>query len=58
MAIIAVAGGTGNVGRAIVDAIVAGGKHQVKILSRKVSYAKVNGNNEMYSAHMAALVQS
>lgn len=36
MAIVAVPGGTGNVGRAIVDAIVATGKHQVKILSRKV----------------------
>jgi uncharacterized protein YbjT (DUF2867 family) len=36
MAIVAVAGGTGNVGRAIVEAILATGKHQVKILSRKV----------------------
>src|SRR5690242_11252381 len=36
MAIIAVAGGTGNVGRAIVEAILAAGKHEVKILSRKV----------------------
>ncbi|KAK4155293.1 isoflavone reductase [Chaetomidium leptoderma] len=35
MAIIAVAGGTGNVGRAIVEAILAAGKHEVKILSRK-----------------------
>lgn len=35
-AIIAVAGGTGNVGRAIVEAILATGKHQVFILSRKV----------------------
>ncbi|KAK0713431.1 hypothetical protein B0T26DRAFT_858083 [Lasiosphaeria miniovina] len=35
MAIVAVAGGTGNVGRAVVDAIVATGKHQVKVLARK-----------------------
>ncbi|KAK4031287.1 isoflavone reductase [Parachaetomium inaequale] len=35
MAIIAVAGGTGNVGRAIIGAILATGKHEVKILSRK-----------------------
>ncbi|KAK0705795.1 hypothetical protein B0T21DRAFT_320564 [Apiosordaria backusii] len=34
MAIVAVAGGTGNVGRAIVEAILATGKHQVKVLSR------------------------
>jgi uncharacterized protein YbjT (DUF2867 family) len=37
MAIVAVPGGTGNVGRAIVDALLATGKHQVKILSRSVS---------------------
>jgi len=36
MAIVAVAGGTGNIGRTIVDAILATGKHQVKVLSRKV----------------------
>ncbi|KAJ0300810.1 hypothetical protein Brms1b_012668 [Colletotrichum noveboracense] len=35
MAVIAVAGGTGNVGRTIVEAIVAAGKHEVKILARK-----------------------
>ncbi|GAB1316920.1 hypothetical protein MFIFM68171_07130 [Madurella fahalii] len=35
MAIVTVAGGTGSVGRAIVDAILATGKHDVKILSRK-----------------------
>lgn len=35
MAIVAVAGGTGNVGRAIVEAILATGKYEVKILSRK-----------------------
>lgn len=36
MGIIAVAGGTGGVGRALVEAIIARGKHEVKILSRKV----------------------
>ncbi|KAK3376473.1 hypothetical protein B0T24DRAFT_718815 [Lasiosphaeria ovina] len=35
MAIVAVAGGTGNIGRAIVEALVATGKHEVKILARK-----------------------
>jgi nucleoside-diphosphate-sugar epimerase len=35
MAIVAVPGGTGNLGRTIVEAILATGKHQVKILSRK-----------------------
>lgn len=37
MVVIAVAGGTGNVGRTIVQALVATGKHEVKILSRKVN---------------------
>lgn len=36
MVIVAVAGGTGGVGRTIVEGIVATGRHQVKILSRKV----------------------
>lgn len=36
MALIAVAGGSGNVGRKLVEAIVATGKHEVKILARKV----------------------
>ncbi|KAM0276601.1 hypothetical protein ACHAQH_006558 [Verticillium albo-atrum] len=35
MAVIAVAGGTGNVGSTIVEALVATGKHEVKILGRK-----------------------
>ena len=38
MAVIAVAGGTGNLGRTLVDAIVAIGKHKVKILARQVQY--------------------
>ncbi|GJC83394.1 oxidoreductase swnN [Colletotrichum liriopes] len=37
MAVIAVAGGTGNVGRTLVEAIVATGKHDVKILARKAN---------------------
>ncbi|KAI9148771.1 nmra-like family [Paramyrothecium foliicola] len=37
MAVIAVAGGTGGIGRAVVEAIVARGAHQVKILGRKAN---------------------
>lgn len=37
MAVIAVAGGTGNVGRTLVEAIITAGKHDVKVLARKVS---------------------
>ncbi|KAM0426277.1 hypothetical protein ACHAPT_008317 [Fusarium lateritium] len=40
MTIVAVAGGTGQLGRAIVDAIVADGKYQVLILSRKADSEK------------------
>ena len=36
MSVIAVAGGTGGVGRAIVDALKATGKYEVVVLSRKV----------------------
>ncbi|KAL8376054.1 hypothetical protein RB595_007255 [Gaeumannomyces hyphopodioides] len=36
MVVVAVAGGTGSMGRALVDALVATGKHEVKVLSRKV----------------------
>ncbi|KAK0730249.1 hypothetical protein B0H67DRAFT_526937 [Lasiosphaeris hirsuta] len=39
MVAVAVAGGTGNVGRAIVEAIVATGEHEVKILSRTANPA-------------------
>ncbi|KXX76833.1 Isoflavone reductase IRL [Madurella mycetomatis] len=38
MAIVAVAGGTGSVGRAIVEAILSTGRHEVKILSRKPNF--------------------
>ena len=41
MGIIAVAGGTGGIGRALVDAIVVRGKHEVKILSRKVGVTTI-----------------
>ena len=36
MVVVAVAGGTGNVGRTIVEALLAEGKHDVLILSRTV----------------------
>ena len=36
MVVVAVAGGTGGVGKTIVEAFAADGKHEVKILSRKV----------------------
>lgn len=36
MSVLAVAGGTGGVGRTIVDELVAQGKHKIIILSRKV----------------------
>ncbi|KAM0436651.1 hypothetical protein ACHAPT_002360 [Fusarium lateritium] len=37
MVVVAVAGGTGKLGRTIVEAIVSEGKHQVIILSRKAN---------------------
>ena len=37
MVVIAVAGGTGGVGKAIVEALTARGKHEIKVLARKVS---------------------
>lgn len=36
MVVVAVAGGTGGLGRMLVDALLATGKHDVKILARKV----------------------
>ncbi|KAK1750079.1 hypothetical protein QBC47DRAFT_394567 [Echria macrotheca] len=39
MVVVAVAGGTGNIGRTIVEAIQATGKHEIKILSRKADPA-------------------
>jgi nucleoside-diphosphate-sugar epimerase len=38
MAIIAIAGGTGHLGRTLAKAIIATGRHEVIILGRKVSH--------------------
>lgn len=38
MPVVAVAGGTGKLGRAIVDALVSEGRHDVLVLARQVSY--------------------
>lgn len=40
MVTVAVAGGTGKVGRTLVEAIVAAGEHKVVILSREVSLSQ------------------
>lgn len=37
MVVVAVAGGTGKLGRAIVDVLVSENKHQVVVFGRKVS---------------------
>jgi uncharacterized protein YbjT (DUF2867 family) len=37
MVTVAIAGGTGGVGRAIVNSIVANGKHKAIVLARRVS---------------------
>lgn len=39
MVVVAVAGGTGAVGRNIVEALVSQGKHEVIVLSRTVCHA-------------------
>lgn len=36
MSVVAVAGGTGSIGRSVVEEIVADGKYEVIVLSRKV----------------------
>lgn len=41
MTVIAIAGGTGKLGRAIAEAIVADGKYQVLILARQVSQVQL-----------------
>ena len=43
---VAIAGGTGNLGRTLVDALVANGKHQVFVLSRQVRTDQVFGSQE------------
>lgn len=45
MVTVAVAGGTGSVGRTIVDALLLSGKHDVVVLSRKV---RENGPRKDY----------
>ncbi|KFA56676.1 hypothetical protein S40293_06257 [Stachybotrys chartarum IBT 40293] len=40
MVVVAVAGGRGGVGRAIVEAFIAQGKHTIKILTRELNAAK------------------
>lgn len=40
MSVIAVAGGTGGVGKAIVERLVSGPNHQVIVLSRQVRLYK------------------
>lgn len=40
MVTVAVAGGTGNVGRTIVDALIQSQKHNVIVLTRKVKARK------------------
>jgi predicted dinucleotide-binding enzyme len=37
MVVVAVVGGTGNVGKTIVEAFIADGTHKVIVLGRKVS---------------------
>jgi uncharacterized protein YbjT (DUF2867 family) len=43
--LVAVAGGTGNLGRTIVEAIIADGKSQVVILAREVDLSAVPVGN-------------
>lgn len=42
MGVIAVAGGTGQVGKALVDGLVAHGGHKVYVFSRSVRAASLN----------------
>lgn len=44
MTIIAVAGGAGKLGRAIVEAIVENGQHKVVILAREVSIPAIQNS--------------
>lgn len=43
MVVVAVAGGTGNVGRTIVETLLQSNKHQVIVLARKVSLGVNSG---------------
>lgn len=42
MPVVAVAGGTGGVGKTIVDVLTQEAKHQVVVLTRKVSFTPFN----------------
>jgi uncharacterized protein YbjT (DUF2867 family) len=46
MVTVAVAGGTGNVGRTIVDALKKSQKHEVLLLTRRVSGASIPENHK------------
>lgn len=46
MTVIAVAGGAGKLGRAIVEALVEQGKHNVVVLAREVSTILIRNINE------------
>lgn len=48
MTIIAVAGGAGKLGRAIVEAIVENGQHEVVVLAREVSTSVIQ-NFELHN---------
>lgn len=41
MSVVAVAGGLGNLGRLITEALFENGKHEVYVISRKVSFSLV-----------------
>lgn len=36
---VAIAGGTGGLGREVIDALLAKGKHQIIVLTRQVTYS-------------------
>lgn len=47
MVTVAVAGGTGGIGRAIVEVIAEGGKHKIIVLARKVSSKFFSGESHI-----------
>jgi NAD dependent epimerase/dehydratase family enzyme len=54
MGVVAVAGGTGDVGRTITEQLAESGKHTVYILSRKVLSTKVyNSSRKRYSLKLS-----
>ena len=48
MSIVGVAGGTGQLGRAIVDAINAAGKFEVVVLARQVSILHLRRSTDVH----------